>query len=497
MYLFLNKLNSAMYDRELKLFKNPSDIKRIIDGNFNKGEDPEKARNNLYDTILKNIGYDEITQDGRSKVEKVLQECNNIDIDGVKTSLIGGTFDFRKYMSNDNYKEAAIDYYNLFKNSVNIFDVLNESPLFNEMINGVYTTHNLAMAVSRKYSFVFGDALDCIRRESPNIIKLNDGYVGYRKNDSYAIPIDSNIIRKLSRQYDDYVISSFLKDESGNMDKYKFNIKDILINSGKDRATLYSDDSAKQFPIGNNNSTITINKGSDFNIDLTSDRGIANFKLMMENLVLPIIQKDSRIGDILKLKSVRNSLGLFGNQIVSEYNLNDLKSESGYARYQEAISAFNDIDSISTKIKYANGSDASYKDLLWMYNLVTNDESFGPNRLSSLFVDYLKDSDSLPYKYYKYSAQIDNKKINIFNFASDEEQSKFDKQIAFTAFNKNGLLKISDTGNARNISIKNPDFVINTSFTKYDMDSIAKYQDYRDILSNIKDNGILTYLECE
>ena len=481
-FLFLNKFNRAMYDRELSIFKDPSEIKRIIDGKFKSselngdGNPKESIQNAIFDPIAKNLGYDNPTNKIRSEIQKILQECNNFEINYIndygisakkKVSLIGGNFNFQYYINNQIYRDKTIKYYNLLKNTVNIFDVVEDSPLFRQMINGASIANGIAMQVSKKYNFIFNTTLDVIKSKSLNIIRLNDNqYNGYRNNKAYPIPIDDIIIKKIFRQYDNYVISSFFKNEKDAY-KFRFDIKDILESSGKDKIILYIDDSAKLFPTTNSSlaNNITITKGNSFDIDLTSDAGIANFKLIMENLVLPMLSNSSsKLGSILKLRSVKNSLGLIGNQIVSEYNLNDLKTESGYAKYKEAISAFNECNDGITRIRYRNSSEVDYRDLFWIYNLVTNNEAFGPNRLSALFADYLKDPMVLPYKYYKYYADIDSRKKNIFNFTNEIDQKQFNNQIAFAAFNKRGKLAIEYSTNNRYISIKNPDFVINTAY---------------------------------
>jgi hypothetical protein len=78
---------------------------------------------------------------------------------------------------NENYRKITASYYNLIKNTINIFDVIENSPHFKAMIDGVGIINNILLISSKKYNFIFSQMRDIIRASSLNIQQYNKGAI--------------------------------------------------------------------------------------------------------------------------------------------------------------------------------------------------------------------------------------------------------------------------------------------------------------------------------
>ncbi|MGV8961973.1 MAG: hypothetical protein ACOH2V_01150 [Candidatus Saccharimonadaceae bacterium] len=465
-------------------------------------------------------------------VKEVLGEANNITVAYINAqgttetknvSMVGGQFDVRFYIHPDNqvYRDVAIKYYNLFKNTINIFDVVENSPHFKAMINGLSITHNKALITSGKYNFVFNYASDIIREKSASLYKNNQNKTTQIKTlfGNAALPIDltEKEFGRLLKGYDSFLIASWLKEADAS--NYKFNVQDLLIQAGEDSIVLYNSDNAKMTPIGdNNNSTVTVTKGSEnFIVDLTTDFGIANFKRIMEQLILPILQrsKKANLGSQLRTKSVRNPFGLYTTQIAAVFGLSSLDSEVNLAKYQELLNDFNEVDfkiEDENKIKGIGGKGIKFQDLLYMYNLIVNDESFGDNRLTAIFQDYIKNPDTIAYDYLNYSTRVDLKEVDIFEIKVDpaiinenEKESIHDKlvdsltnDIVFLALHQRGQLSLRRLNNnaVQDVVLQNPDFIINTFMDVKNNKETIKYNNLQRLTALLRDSNLLIHFKC-
>lgn len=422
LFLFLNKINKDMYTRENTVLG--KDLLRL-----QQGTDWDVLAQKISDAHPNNISVDHVLD--------VLKRASNIKVsyinaEGVTetkmTSMVGGKFDVRYYIypGNTEYKKLAIEYYNLFKNTINVFDVLENSPHFKAMIEGLSATHNRALIVSKKYNFIFNTAVDIINSKSSELYANNKNTGSAVKslfgNPALPIEITEKEVARLLRGYDGFLVGSWLK--GADTSQYKFSVKQLLGQLNESSFQVYTDDNAKTAPLNKNNFVASVKKesGDDFIIDLTTDFGIANFKRMMENLVLPILTNSTKsgLGKNLRTKSVKNPYGLFTTQIVSTFGLSSLDSDVNIEKYQELLNQFNEVDIVSeNKIKNIHGTEVRYQDLFYLYNLIVNNEAYGDNRLTPILQDYVKDPTTIGYQYLNYSREVDMRKIDIFKMEVD------------------------------------------------------------------------------
>jgi hypothetical protein len=177
---FLTNFETAIYAREyhvfghaLKDFETWSNYKDSTDPE--RAVDAEKKFDNLVNLVFKNNPNlnKELDVD---YVKRVLKSATELKI-------TGGEFDFQVYFGRekkdangklkpkaDTYKEVTKEYYNLIKNTFNLFDVIDEVPHFREMINGLVLSHTILLNTSIKYNTAFSLIKDTIRKHSNRIV---------------------------------------------------------------------------------------------------------------------------------------------------------------------------------------------------------------------------------------------------------------------------------------------------------------------------------------
>ncbi len=521
LFLYLSKINKAMYLREddvlgksLIGLQNGKDINKLV-------KEIQKAHPNTL---------------SEEYIKDVLQRASDIEVEFInskgltekkRVSMIGGQFDVRYYVYpgkiNDTYRKLATEYYNLFKNTINVFDVIDNSVHFKAMIEGLSATHNKSLITSKKYNFIFNTAIDVIREKSAALFLNNNKEKGgniktFLGNPALFIDTSEREVNRLLRGYDGFLIGHWLKQEDTN--HFKFNVKALLNQAGEKSIEMFTDNSAKTIAYGKTNPhTVKITTDSDdFVVDLTTDYGIANFKRIMENLILPILQssKKSGLGEMFRLKSVKNPFGIYTSQIVSVFGLSSLDSEVNLAKYQEILNHFNEVDYKVEHEKRITNNDNKiipYQDLLYMYNLIVNNEAYGDNRLTALLQDYMKDPTSIAYKYLNYSREVDLRHKDIFEINVDptikngnEKVTVLDKlqdsqknDIVFLALQNKGFLNMKRLNDhkVRGISLENSDFIINTFMDVTENKDIKKYEQFMSLLSLVRDSNLLIHFKCD
>lgn len=448
LYKFLNRFKKLLIIGEDRYF----DKNDTLDVRKNKLKEARVASDSVIDYVLDKVEYLGIT---------------------------GKNFDIDLYQSDPEYKQTIKDYYNLLKRTFNVFDVVDTVPHFKQMIEGVYLSHRILKTTSSKYGFIF-DHLNSEEINTPR--KLTKG----------------------SRYFDVKTIQGWLG--SPEMDKYTFDVSSLLKQSGINSVELYTDDKA----MNDSNFVKTINKNSDFTVSLNSDYGIANFKVLMESVLLPILKNSSNIGEMLRIEQMNNPFGLKTNTIVSSHQLKYLNNPISIARFQEILTEFNSLDErIETKniIKNNFGESLRWRDLFYIYNLVVNNDLYGDKRLTPLFRDYSKESDSLLNQYLNYVSKFDSGELDILTMdlidspeyrnsnQSEQEQLKKDNielinsNIDFYINNKEGI-----TSNLMK-RVTNSDFVLLGNIG--DSPSyINVTKQMNEILKNIKLNGFIIDYNC-
>lgn len=293
--------------------------------------------------------YDEKTPTLETAINNIM--ANNPTLTNVEERLknayeanIINNFDIVKYLQDTNYAKQVNDYYDLIKGSINVFDMLNYLPQYQQ------------------------------------ILKLFNNVV----TSDEALASKSRLINRIAKN----------------------NINDELINGiirYADQLTCFN--FISQQPIIKLDSNITgfdryFNKIQVNNIDMSELNGIATFKHWIENEFMQYL-KDN-YSDNLLYKHLEVMPTQSGTILTVDIDLlhPDI-SEYTKKAYDEILKGIYEFDTIDFK-------DTGYKisDLLQLYNIASNKNQYGTDRLTTIF-KRLDRQDSVINKFFKYEAEYD------------------------------------------------------------------------------------------
>ena len=402
-------------------------------------------------------------------------------------------FDINHYLHDKNYQEAAKKLYNLVKRTFNVFDIIEEVPHFAEMINSLKISHSMIRDLSSAYNFTMNYLVTVLNEEAN---KFNEKSVHVSKK---------NLLRG-TNYFNHMVTRNWLKTE--RMGKYVFNVSDLLKLTNTKSITLYTSNNA----MNTKSEVLEVNKDDNFIISLDTDYGIANFKKVMEELLLPYLQTLDR-SDVLqnlRVETVNNSFGLKTNAIISAYSISSLNTSVGIHQFDKLLKAFNNLDTnynTKNRIKNSLFENLKWRDLFYIYNLIVNDNKIGDKRLTSLFRDYNNESDSLSISHAEYFNFVDSSLENFLkldltndpNYELAENKTELEKKyeqnmintLLFYAFQEKGVL--SDISDIKVNNVTNPDFVIISNIMNNSDDSFAKL---KEILNKVDLGGFLIEYKC-
>ena len=526
---FLSTFNSTVYARENSLFGN--DLKHLKYWNDWDGKTKEEIdtiKNDVAKTIIKNNAL--LIDDDVDKIIDILDEVSNIKYGDKNVSVIGGNFDFRIYFDQKDggaYRDAVTKYYNLIKNTINIFDVVDKVPHFKAMIGGLAISHNILLKSSKKYNFVFNETTDIIRNHASKIQKMNENMKNVLGNRHLPVKFGEKEIRRAMLVYDKFLAAKWATSELEESTKLNYRtvrkpsmislkVSDLLKIAGIDKVILYTDEAKNNSEYDEmgklNPGYLEVNQNSDMIVDLATDSGIANFKKLMEEVIFEILKKSeykNEFIDSLRLQSLKNPYGLMTTQIVSSFNLSQLNNPINVEKFQNLLADFNSLDSSVKLLENSKGEKLYWRDLFYTYNLFTNNESYGDKRLTPLFEDYVKERDSIGYDYLLFSSKVDSGQIDIFELPSDfiKNDSKFKitakkaqiNDILFYLFSNKGSLIVNSEINPadqRWLRLENPDFVVTTSMIEMSK-SLDKLKNINRVLQWINSNALVVTFKCD
>lgn len=509
MYNYLNKFTKVISDSESSILKeykkNVGDLKKL-----NEATNKMVTISNLgdldFDTFFSIIINDKpYLSNDREYIKNIFDEVRSYVLKDDtprkgETVKIIGNFDLNLYLSDSGYQAVVKKYYNLIKRTFNVFDIIEDVPHFREMINSLKMSNHMLQTMTAKYKFTTKTLSETITKHSHALDKNGETkYVGKK-----------NLLRG-SNYFDVKTTETWLKTD--RMGKFTFNVSNLLKQANINEITLYTSDSA----INNPDQVEVVNQNSDFTISLDTNYGIANFKRVMEQVILPLLQSydNSNMTENLRVETVNNLFGLKTNSIVSAYSLKALNSPVAIHQFNSLLSAFNSLDSnIQTegKIKNSYGEELKWRDLFYIYNLAVNNERYGDKRLTPLFRDYIKERGSLALDYIEFYSKVDNGDVDIFYYdlynspeyndesvdnlvekqkeLKDKYEETLIRDMLIYAFQERGVL---DEAGTETTIINNSDFVIATNIQgKYDSSFIKM----REILRKINLGGFVIEFKC-
>ena len=547
---FLSNFQQLVFSRESSVFGfDLIPLKNLYDSEINQTKDFSKQRDSIIGKILEVNGQLDSIKD-RDYIIKTLRNAGHVEVwytddNGERqskyVSLLGGEFDFRHYIDKDNgeYKKAAIEYYNLIKNTINVFDVIDNVPHFKEMVSGLVLSHNILNNMSVKYNFVFNQLIDVVKSESRKIVfskdsGLNNWIQNQMGNPGFPIKIGDKEISKACLYIDRMLVEVWLKQNVSN--KLTFNVNELLrqtklkigeLDNKPETIEMYTSNDARSSSLNSSANKVIVSSDSDSNfiVSLDTNYGIANFKRLMEQIILPYLQRNSNrtLVESLKVEARNNIFGIRGDVITSTFPLGQMSNPINAARFKDLTTEFNALDLSSNsipKIQDFQQKDLMWRDLFYTYNLIVNNEKYGDTRLTALFEDYMKEPTSLGYDYLLFSSKLDGKNINLLDYKSRINQDVLDNytdpvekeakrnqlinqarqelynDILFYTFNDKGKLSIQlGSGNPKNLMIDNPDFTIVSSLSATAAEK-REFEKINNIIRLIKSNGFIIKFKC-
>lgn len=499
---FLSTFEKIIFAREHYLFG--EDLGKLFNKEF------EESLPKIIDKLLSNNKQYTKERDFMD-IANTLRGLRNIPVEFVNefgvvekrmVNISGGNFDYRYYINENNtkYREMTKKYYNLIKNTFNIFDIIDSLPHFKNMIKGLSTSHDILLNTTFKYNAMFSLGKDIVENNSYRI-KMNSWVKNKMGNKSFSINFGKKEMSRGISWIDSLLTQKWLQTEKPS--KLIFNLTDLLKQADVDEFILFTDNKAATTSINevvDNGFGTLVKKNSESNyiISLDSNYGIANFKRLVENVLLPILQKSSEnrvLTESLKVEARKNIFGIYSDTITSTFPLGQLSNPINAERFQKLVNEFNNFDYSKEveKIVSFNGEKLKWSDIFYVYNLIVNNEKYGDKRLTALLEDYSKDENSLAHDYLMFSSSLDSGQINLFE--DDSDTNMIINSFLLYTFNKNGVLDILDNGEQKGLKVFNPDFLIVT-----DVDFVSKnkktWKELNEIIKLIKSNGHIIKFEC-
>lgn len=282
------------------------------------------------------------------------------------------SFDLVRFITDPIYKQESIEKYEQNKVNFNILEVISAVPHFREMFNVLAINKSVLNSLSSRN-----------RLEDIILNQLSRNFAGVRMDVSK--PLNKLEIRTIKDQIDKYLIRSWIIS------------KGIEIN----------------VPASPKNPAPYI-------LRLDNENNINKFRSYVENYAIPLLKDKLKNNKFVQLLT----FGLRQGVPFYKLPLNMVQvdnTQKTRALYEEALYAFNNLN----KIKIT-GIDMNLVDIFYLYNLVVNQDKFGPNSMTRIFED-LVSSGNEDLLIYDFNNWIDSQNIEdlVNRFRTEENSIRF------------------------------------------------------------------------
>lgn len=399
----INKLLDTTYDLSLRTSKDIGVINITNRIEEIKNKINKKLSFSLFDAIVKDKPYLD-----KNKVNDILLKVES-------EQLITKGLDYIRYFQDSNYRDLVKEYYNLIKFTVNVFDVVEKSDHFREMINAFNKGNELLESELLGYSF--------ISELLPQILDIgvyNQELTPYSilkkiKNGGKAggtTILDKVILDRSQDTLMELLLIDWLNGLNFTLDFTNFimdNKKTNAVKTLKNKKKLDENKEEDMRVLDQEN------PGDAFIIDFKSDYGKAKFIYLMERYIIPTIKQDTYINSG---ETVTSDNGFLKNYIHKQYAGFNMKKtrkfyesgltsdaidiESGVADLMEneelVITARkNNESNVLNSIKLA--------DLLSIYDKIINLKRAGGNRSTKFLSALERDRDGLSSDFLRFQSK--------------------------------------------------------------------------------------------
>lgn len=322
------------------------------------------------DTIIKSHGLNptqELRQKYLNKIKDFVNKYGDIS-HPIKISM-------NDYFTNPEYRQMVVELYDIYKSSINIFDVINHSPNFFEMLSSLNDTVQ-KVSKGAKGEFIFTQLTKLWNRKLIEE-QLDVPYI-----------IDEAAIKDAQSFFDDYVISDFILNTVSK--EYSFSYK------------VYPNQSS----------------GIVKTVDFSEIKGLNDFQEAF-NIMIARLKRLHKNDFTKSLISYERKDGKILYKL--NFNLDALnKDQAGeqQLKYIQIVGGFNNLKDIKISDllnDYKGNPDMTVGDMFYLYNLIFNLGQRGQNTLTSLLDSYVSQSgkNSLIVKYLSSVLAFDLKKVSI------------------------------------------------------------------------------------
>lgn len=283
------------------------------------------------------------------------------------------SIDMNKYYTDNNYRNMVVDLYDIFKASVNVFDVVNSMPSFNEMLNSLNTIME-RVAKGAKGEFLF-----------KQLKKIYSPMV------SEILPwiINDSVVKGAQSFCDDYFVCDF------------------LINQ-------VQKDYAFQFDVNT-----TGNKWTQYKVDFNSNEGLERFNTAF-NIMIARLKRGKWKNDFTKslVSYTRKDRRVLYSLNFNLDQLNKNQAGEQQLKYNQIVGGFNEVMNIPIKnifSTYRGNEKMTVGDMFYLYNLIFNLGQRGQRSFTALLDQYITQSgeNSLLLKFLNNTLAFDLKQKTI------------------------------------------------------------------------------------
>lgn len=494
-----NNLAAIASDPIINFYKIYSDAQELVSlGSYLKVNQGSKATEEELYKLLNSLRYSIINQtksftskiktitpviskDGMDLVEMIQIDkpyLKNSDINDIMTkanSLGISTLplDIYRFFNDDNYRQDAINYYNLIKSTFNNLDILAKVPHFKSMYKSFVTVDKVLGEKTNKHYFnsKLNKVIDLIFAERGslemdfNVIKM------LKINSDINNPSSPNseILDKINDYLDNRIIFNFFK--SANL---KFDIIELMNHLGINEISLLENDLSEVKV--KNYTKEDIARLDKRVLSLDNQYGLALFRYLMEEYIIPNEKKIHSGNGFLKHYVKTNHLTYnlankisyyldesnFGELEELELGLNEMEGRGYSKTYNKNLLSAKPV-SYNLKIQLSDLDEKTSAvtnigllDLLTIYNLLTNEGRFGGNRASNLFYKNLENKNAISRRFLNYEKSINHTQIDniIQNLESENNINsrvnfllKLFGEVNIKDKDKPVILKIQKNGN--------------------------------------------------
>lgn len=352
------KINQGLPTNTTDTYNYIKSIEKYIESKYNA--DLLTAVEDALNILLEAVKEAEATDNWKG-VNKLAKIYNSLK---AKMNQNWVRFDLIKFILDPEYKQEQINLYEQYKTNFNILEVIAEVPHFKEMFNVLALNKQILNSLSTRNRLE-----DIVWNQVIHRPKKANGTRSDRPNVSKVL--DKEEIREIKDQVDKHLINSW------------------IISKGL---------------------SITVpaeayNNAAPEVLRLNTPKNIDRFRRYVEDYAIPMLKE--------KLPNNRFiSLLTFGlKQNVPFYKLpfnmvqvdNTQKTRS---LYEEALYAFNNLNTIKVE-----NIDMNLVDMFYLYNLIINQDKFGPNSLTRIFEDLIAAAGNEKLLVYDFNSWIDKQDI--------------------------------------------------------------------------------------